>query len=62
MKQGFGKIMCISNEETIYEGEWKNNLPEGEGTRFDQKGNKEKTYYIDGINVFSLKDQSNKVA
>ena len=62
IKEGFGCIICISNDEKIYEGQWKNNLPSGEGIRFDEKGRKEKTYYIEGINVYALKDQSNIVA
>ena len=56
IKEGYGKVSFISNGELIYQGNWKENMPSGEGFRFDEKGIKEKTYYVDGINVLALKD------
>lgn len=39
-KEGYGKVICISNGELIYEGTWKDNMPSGEGFRIDEQGNK----------------------
>lgn len=35
VKEGQGKVSCVTNGEIIYEGNWKDNLPYGEGCRYD---------------------------
>ena len=60
-KEGRGRVSTVVDgveRGVIYEGEWKKGLPEGEGYRFDEEGTRLKTFYIEGINVFSLEDQS----
>lgn len=56
MKDGHGKVSFVDKNAVIYDGEWRNNLPDGEGTKYDSSGQKIKTYFKEGINILALRD------
>jgi len=42
----------------IYDGSWKDNMPDGEGYKYSEEGKKIKVFYKDGINILNLRSEN----
>lgn len=56
MKQGKGRVSFADKDAPIYEGEFRNGLPDGKGIKYEEDGNKVEALFKDGINVLTLID------
>jgi hypothetical protein len=53
-KHGRGKVGFADKEVTIFEGEFRNGLPDGKGVKYEEDGSKAEALFKDGINVLTL--------
>lgn len=57
-KEGKGKIFFSSSGGLIYDGGWRNNMPDGEGYKYNEQGKKIGVFYKDGINILNLRSDN----
>jgi hypothetical protein len=53
-KEGKGRVSFYDQDLVIYDGNWKNGVPEGDGVKYDQNGRKIATLFHEGIDIMAL--------
>lgn len=58
-KSGFGRLFN-SDKTLAYEGQWKDDIPDGKGCSYDLKGKQHESEFIRGISKIIAPSENNR--